>query len=88
MKIESVRALVADADPLRDVSRQFEAVFVNQLIGAMRNTIVKDGYVAESHAEKIYQAMLDQEHASRIAETNELGLSSLIYKELIRSQSR
>lgn len=70
-----------------DVSRQFEAVFVNKLIGAMRSTVVKGGYVPESHAERVYQGMLDQEYAGSIAATDQLGLARVIYQQLLRTQN-
>ncbi|MBY0371885.1 rod-binding protein, partial [bacterium] len=35
--------------------------------------------------ERIYQSMLDSEHAGKIAESNQLGLSNLIYEHLLRT---
>lgn len=88
MKVEgppsSNRSDSAMRDPIMEVSRQFESVFVNQLIGAMRSTVIKDGYVPESHAEKIYQALLDQEYSNRIADAEQIGLSRVIYEQLVR----
>ncbi|MBI3293992.1 MAG: rod-binding protein [Deltaproteobacteria bacterium] len=76
-----------NTDKLWTVSRQFEAVFANQMISAMRNTVMKDGYVPESHAEKIYQSILDLEHAERIAATDQLGLAKIIHEQLLRTQN-
>ncbi len=89
MKIESqIGARIAKPpDKLWDISRQFEAVFVNQLIGAMRSTITKGGYVPESHAEKIYQGMLDTEYSERIAATDQMGLAKIIHSQLLRTQN-
>lgn len=90
MKIErNINGGPTDAvpDKMWDVSRQFEAVFVNQMIGAMRNTVAKDGYVPESHAEKVYQSMLDQQYAERIAVTDQLGLAKIIHEQLLRTQN-
>ena len=71
---------------LRDVSKQFEALFVNQLVSAMRKTVVKDGLFKESQAEKVYQGMLDFEHSQRMAESGQIGLSKLIYEHLLRTK--
>lgn len=72
---------------VRKVAKQFEALFVNQMISAMRKTVVKGGLVPESNAERVYQSMLDSQHAERMADTEQLGLSQMIYDHLLR-QSR
>lgn len=67
---------------LREVSKQFEGIFVNQMVSAMRKTVVRQGYVPESHAERVYQGMLDQENAQKITDAGELGLANLVYQHL------
>ncbi len=74
-------------DPaVKKVAQQYEALFVNQLISAMRKTITKGGIVPESNAERVYQSMLDSEHAQNMAKTEQLGLSKLIYDHLMREK--
>jgi len=70
---------------LKKVAQQFESIFVNQMVEAMRRTVVKQGMVPESQAEKIYQSMLDQEYSSKVAESARLGLSEIIYQHLLRT---
>jgi Rod binding domain-containing protein len=41
--------------------------------------------IPQSQGEKIYQGMLDNEHAERMAQSNQLGLSDMIYEHLLRS---
>lgn len=72
---------------VRKVAKQFEALFVNQMISAMRKTVTKGGLVPESNAERVYQSMLDSQHAEKMADTEQLGLSQMIYDHLLR-QSR
>ena len=71
---------------LRKASRQFEAMFMNQLIGAMRKTVGEGGLIPQSQGEKVYQSMLDSEYAGAIAESQQIGLSKIIYEHLLRSQ--
>ncbi len=90
MKIEGSPAPQIGQDPtsnehdkkLREVSKQFEGIFVNQMVSAMRKTVVRQGFVKESHAERVYQSMLDQESASKITDSGELGLANLVYQHL------
>lgn len=71
---------------LRKVARQFESVFVNQIVQAMRKTVTKGGLVPESNAERIYQNLLDAEYAQHISESEQMGISTLVYEQLLRSQ--
>ena len=66
-------------------AKQFESLFVNQLVTAMRKTVVKGGIIPESNAERIYESMLDQQYAERVADTQQLGLSKMIYEHLMKS---
>jgi flagellar protein FlgJ len=74
-----------EKEKLRTVARQFEAVFVNQMVGAMRKTVQPNGLMPQSQGEKIYQGMLDTEYADRLSQSNQFGLSDLIYEHLLRT---
>ena len=74
---------------VRKVAKQFEGLFINQMVSAMRKTVVKGGLVPESNAERVYQSMLDNQYVEKMADTEQLGLSQMIYDHLLRqSQSR
>jgi flagellar protein FlgJ len=69
---------------LKKLSKQFEAIFVNQLVSAMRKTVTHDGFVPESQAERVYKSMLDSEYSGKISDSNQLGLSNMVYEQLKR----
>jgi flagellar protein FlgJ len=69
------------------VAKQFEGLFINQMVSAMRKTVAKGGLVPESNAERVYQSMLDNQYSEKMADTEQLGLSQMIYDHLLR-QSR
>lgn len=95
MKISDNPNLIQPVEPKREekhpevrkAAKQFEALFVNQMVSAMRKTVVKGGLVPESNAERVYQSMLDSNYAEKMADTEQLGLSQMIYDHLLR-QSR
>ena len=93
MKIEKGEGapMMPASDPqdqkLHDISKQFEALFVNQMVSEMRKTVVRSGFIPESHAEKVYQSMLDTDYAQKIADSEQVGLSKMIYQQLLRSTS-
>jgi flagellar protein FlgJ len=95
MKITSNSPVIAQQEPskqedhpeVRKVAKQFEGLFINQMVSAMRKTVAKGGLVPESNAERVYQSMLDNQYSEKMADTEQLGLSQMIYDHLLR-QSR
>ncbi len=70
---------------LRDASTEFEAVFMNQLVSAMRKTVGESGLIQKSQGEKMFEGMLDEEWARGLAGRNGPGgLSEMIYQQLSR----
>jgi len=66
------------------VAKSYEALFVNQLVTAMRKTVTKGGMVPESNAERVFQSMLDSEYSQKMADTQQLGLANMIYDHLVK----
>lgn len=60
----------------------FEAIFVNQMLTAMRNTVPKSGLLKQGIAHNIYEDMLYQQYADKIAKSASLGLARLLYNQL------
>ncbi len=67
---------------LREAARNFEAVFLHQLVKMMRATVEKSGLISGGRAEEIFQDMLDEEYAGALGRNANLGLADMIYKEL------
>ena len=74
-------------EELMSVSRQFESIFIHQLLKSMRSTVQKSG-LFDSHATRMYESMHDQELASLITETRSIGLAGIIYKDLVRLEEK
>ena len=60
---------------------------MNQMVSEMRKTVVRGGLIPESQAEKVYQSMLDSDYAQKIADSEQVGLSKMIYQQLLRTTS-
>ncbi len=67
---------------LKEVSRQFEAIFVRQMLQAMRKTIPEGGILQRGLQMEIYENMFDDKVAAQISERNQLGLAKLIFRQL------
>ena len=70
---------------LKDASKEFEAVFIKQMIESMRKTVGEGGLLKKSNGEKIFESMLDEEWAKKLASkggANSLG--EILYRQLSR----
>ena len=64
-------------DELKAAAEQFEAIFVEQLLKAARQSTLADGLFDNDEVET-YRDMLDKEYAKSIATNTSLGIASAI----------
>ena len=70
---------------LRKAAKEFEAIFVNQMISAMRKTVSEGGLVRKNQGEKIFESMLDEEWSKKLTtKTGHNSLGALLYRQLSR----
>lgn len=69
------------ADPaLRKAAQQFEAIFLRQMIGAMRSASLSDG-LFDSSATEQFRDMADAQTADSMAKTGSFGVAELLMKQ-------
>ncbi len=68
-------------EELREASREFEQLFVQQMLDSMRQSVPESELVEKSQGEKIFRSMLDQEYARIASKTDSFGLGEMIYQE-------
>ncbi|MEE4361542.1 MAG: rod-binding protein [Pseudomonadales bacterium] len=71
----------ANPEALRAAAEQFEALFVGQMLSAMRNTLPEDGPFSSEH-EQSYRQMLDQQLAVEIASSGDFGIADALVRQL------
>ncbi len=71
-----------DEKALHKAAEDFESVFIKMMLDSMRKTIDKNGLIPKSHGEEIFESMLDQTYAERLANAGGIGLADMMYKEL------
>jgi flagellar protein FlgJ len=69
---------------LKELSIEFESIFVHQMIKTMRATVGKSHLYHGGMAEDIYQEMLDKEYAKSMAENKDFGIAEIVYNQLSR----
>lgn len=67
---------------LREVSEDFEALMINQMLKEMRKTVNKSDLINGRMAEEIFEDMLYDEYSKEFSKTKTFGLSDIIYNQL------
>lgn len=64
------------------VARDFEAMFMNQIMKSMRSTIKSGGLTEESNGRKIFTEMLDSEYSKMSSGQGPGSLAEFIYRQM------
>jgi flagellar protein FlgJ len=67
---------------LYKVSQEFEAIFIKQMLNVMRKSVNKTGLMDGGMAEEIFEDMLYDEYAQKMAESGSFGIADMIYRQL------
>jgi len=63
--------------------QDFEALFIKQMLDAMRKTVNKsDDLLKGGMGQDIFEGMLYDEYAKKMAETAQFGLAEMIYRQV------
>lgn len=72
---------------LKEVAKQFESIFINNMLKGMREAKLADG-VMDSDQTKFYNEMYDQQMALQLSKAPGIGLADLIVKQLSHDQPK
>jgi peptidoglycan hydrolase FlgJ len=73
---------LSEADKIAEVSRQFEAVLLRQILAAAQKTVIPSKTNPESAATGIYRDMITNQLADTISHSGALGLGDSLAHEL------
>ena len=68
-------------DPVREAAAQFEALFIQTLMKNMRDASLGEG-IFDSEQHKLYQGMLDQQFAIKMASGEGIGIAEMLVRQL------
>jgi flagellar protein FlgJ len=68
-------------EALRETARQFEGLFIQMIVKAMRESLPKDG-LFDSEQVRFFQGMFDQQISLDLAQRGGLGLAEVLYRQL------
>lgn len=73
-------------EKIEEAAREFEAVFVAEMMKPMFEGIETDGMFGGGHAEEIFRSLMLQEYGNMISQNGQLGIAEHVKAELIRIQ--
>lgn len=76
-----------DEKKLLEVCRDFESIFIKQMLDAMRNTVPESELTGGSLTEDIFEDMLYDEYAKEMSRTANLGIAEMMYQQLSKNHT-
>lgn len=73
-----------DRVKLQKAAKSLEAVFMGQLLKAMRETVPDEGVIPKSEGEQMFTGMLDDEFAKAQSRQSTNGLGEALFRQLSR----
>lgn len=70
------------ASEIKKASAEFEALFINQMLKVMRETVVKGGVFHGGNGEDIYNSLFDSELSNLMAKGGGIGLQKIFTGQL------
>lgn len=72
---------------LRAAAEEFEGLFIQQMLSAMRDTVPKEGLFSSSE-ESTFRSLADQQLAQDLARTGDFGIAEALVNQLGRGEQR
>ncbi len=74
-----------DLKELREKTREYEAIFINELYKSMRKTIPEGGLFEKDMSTEVFKEMLDLEYARLTAKGKGMGMGEAMFDQLKNS---
>ena len=71
-----------DDKKLKQVSREFESLFINMMFKSMRSTVPKDEWLNGGLKQDVFEDMLYSEYAKNMSNQGGLGMGDMVYRYL------
>lgn len=78
----SMSSTIDDAGKTKELSRQFEAILVRQILQNAYKTVIPSKFTSESSVTGIYQDMITFQTAESVTKSNSLGVAQSLENQL------
>ncbi len=73
---------IKESERLEETCSEMESLFIQCLLKEMRATVPKSEFLSGGKAEEMYASILDAQLAKEISTRGEIGISSMLYRQL------
>jgi flagellar protein FlgJ len=80
------RATGMDREKLRKACTDFEALFIQEILKFMRQTIPQSALSGPGAGKEVYQSLLDQELSKNLAKKGGLRIGEMVYRQMSRKE--
>ncbi len=77
-----------DQKKIETAAREFEAVFISEMMKPMYEGLETDGMFGGGQAEKIFRSVMLQEYGKIMSQTGRVGIAPHIQEEMIKLQEQ
>lgn len=81
-RMREIRNQPMDDKRIKEVSQEFESLFVNELLKSMRKTVPENEWLNGGMQQEVFEDMLYNEYARSISKSGGIGLGDMVYKSL------
>jgi peptidoglycan hydrolase FlgJ len=71
-----------EPDKIQELSQQFEALLVRQILKESRKSVIESGLFGQSFSADLYHDMINGQLAEQISQSGTMGLASRLEKDL------
>ena len=75
---------LSDKEKIGELSRQFEAILLRQILQSAQKPVIKSDLLPESATNDIYKDMVTAQLADRLSQSGALGVGRVLAKDLTR----
>jgi len=67
---------------LKQVSQNFESIFINMMLTEMRNSVEKSDLMGNSQATQFFQSLQDEDMSKDLSTSGGIGIGDMVYQQL------
>lgn len=75
-----------DREKLKKACTEFEALFVQEMLKFMRQTVPKSGLGGLGGGKEVYQSLMDQELSKTLAKKGGLRIGEMVYRQMSQKE--
>ena len=77
-----------DEGKLKKACRDFEAIFIQQMLKAMRQTVQESDLFGKGSEKETFQSLFDEEWSKSLAQQGGIGIGKMLYRQVLSPEEK